>query len=156
MDSEIDDVKTQNFNAKIKAEIECLKNKERTFGLNEEEVGDRINLLESILENKVYVRKETLTEKKDNMFKEISKDTYKKPWTKLISFHKIVKLKEYVKEHYGEGTMQSEIVMKLSENINDGKINTKKFVTYDPNAEKILALTCLEVNVEKGTYKINF
>jgi vancomycin resistance protein YoaR len=156
MEGEIDDVKNKNFSIKIKAEIDCLKNKEKTFGLNEMEIGERIELLESILDNKVYIRKETLSEKQNNMFKEISKDTYKKPWGKLIAFHKVVKLKEYVKEHYGEGVMQNEIVTKLSENINDGKINTKKFITYDPNAEKILALTCLEVNMEKGTYKINF
>jgi hypothetical protein len=156
MDSEIDNVKNKNFNAKIKAELECLKNKEKTFGLSETEMNDRIELLESILDNKVCVRKETLAEKKDNMFKEISKDTYKKPWTKLIPFHKIIKLKEFVKDNYGEGVMQNEIVVKLSEHINDGKINTKKFVIYDPNAEKILSLSCLEVNVEKGTYKIGF
>ena len=156
MDSEIDNVKNKNFYAKIKAEIDCLTNKEKTFGLSDSEINDRLELLDNIMNNKVCVRKETLTEKKDNMFKEISKNTYKKPWNKLIAFHKIVKIREFIKEHYGEGEMQNEIITMLSKHIDDGKINTKKFVVYDPNAEKILSLSCLEVNLEKDTYKINF
>ncbi len=153
--NDIDTVKTQNFYAKINGEIECLKSGEKTFGLTDLEIGTRIELLENILGNKVCVRKVTMQEQKNNMFKEIEQYTYKKQWNKLLAFHKIVKLKEFVKEKYGEGTMQEEIIVKMSQCINDGKINTKKFVIYDPNAEKILSMSCLEVDTTNNTYKLN-
>jgi len=154
--SDIDTVKNQNFYAKIKGEIDCLKTGEKTFGLTDLEIGARIELLENILNNKVCVRKVTMAEQKSNMFKEIEQYTYKKQWNKLLPFHKIVKLKEFIKEKYGEGTMQDEIIVKMSQYINDGKINTKKFVVYDPNAEKILSMSCLDVDITNNTYKINF
>ena len=156
-DKEIIDVKNENYVYKIKGEIDCLKKGERTFGLSDMEIGTRIDLLENLLINKEGMKKrETIGEQKDNIFKEIDKYTYKKPWTKLLAFHKIVKIKEFVKEKYGDGDMQGEIVTKLSEFINDGKINTKKFVVYDPNMEKILSMSCLVVDTEGGVYKINF
>jgi hypothetical protein len=154
--NEIDTVKNQNFYSKIKEEINCLTSGEKTFGLTETEIASRIELLNNILNNKVGTRKLSVTEERNDMFKEFNKHVYKKQWTKLLAFHKIVKLKEYIKEKYGEGELQDEIVTKLSAHINDGKINTKKFVTYDPNAEKILAMTCLDVDLANNIYKINF
>lgn len=155
--SDIDVVKNKNYYAKIKAEIDCLKNGEKTFGLTDSEITNRIELLENIMGNKIFPKKPTLEDEKNNMFASLEKHIFKKQWNKLLSFHKIIKLKEYIKEKHGEGPLQDEIVMKLSQHINDGKVNTKKFVTYDPNAEKILSLTCLfDVDLESGTYKIKF
>lgn len=155
-DGEIDAIKNKNFSIKLQNELDYLKTGEKTFGLSDSEINDRIELLESILNNKVCIRKETLAEQKENMFKKFDEGAYKKPWNKLTTFHKTIKIKEYVKDNYGDGDMQNEIVIKLATHINDGKINTKKFVVYDPNAEKILSLSCLEVDINKNNYKINF
>jgi hypothetical protein len=154
--ADIDTIKQQNFIFKIQSEINCLKNNDKSFGLSEAEITDRLQLLEDIMNNKECKRKMTVTDERDNLFKEIDKYTYKKQWNKLTAFHKIVKIKEFTKDKYGEGLLQDEINTKLSTYINEGKINTKKYITYDPNAEKILSISCLEVDIINKTYKIVF
>ena len=51
---------------------------------------------------------------------------YRKQWNKLSVFHKIVKLKEFIQQNYGEGDFQNELITKLSTYAQEGKINTKK------------------------------
>lgn len=155
--TDIDTIKQQNFTFKIQSEINCLKNNDKSFGLSETEITERLQLLEDIMNNKECKRKMTVADEKNNLFKEMDKYIYKKQWNKLIPFHKIVKIKEFVKDKYGEGPLQDEITTKLSTHINEGKeLNTKKYITYDPNAEKILSVSCLEVDMNNKTYKIAF
>lgn len=154
--ADIDTIKQQNFIFKIQSEMDYLKKNDKSFGLSETEITDRLQLLEDIMNNKECKRKMTVADEKNNLFKEIDKYTYKKQWNKLLAFHKIVKIKEFIKDKYGDGPLQDEINTKLSTYINEGKINTKKYITYDPNAEKILSVSCLDVDMDNKTYKINF
>lgn len=91
---------------------------------------------------------------KKQLIDEMEKHIYKKQWNKLTPFHKIVKIKEYMNEHYKDLSMCADITEELVNYIDDGKINTKKFVVYNPNEEKILKLPCLVINSKKNSYHI--
>jgi len=152
---QIENIKINNFNNKLKNELNYLKeeNNSVTSFTNLSNRYDRIKLLEIILE--IPIDQQTSVEQqKETMIKEMSQYVYRKQWNKLHEFHKIVKIKEYVKEHVKDPQMQNEITEKLVEHISNGMINTKKYVVYDPNAEKILNLPCLVVDGDKKTYQI--
>ncbi len=146
---EIEHIRKENFNLKIQSELAYLRSNENMFNLSDKEIGMRIDGLSIVLGS---VRK--AVDKKEEMFKEMEKHVYKKQWNRLTPFHKIVKIKEYIKEQYGEGDMQGKMIGDLIKLVNDNNFNTKKLVTYDPNMEKILAMSCLVVNIDKGTYQI--
>jgi hypothetical protein len=149
----IETARKNNFDTKVKNELKYFQSGEKTSGpLTDCDVTGRIEMLEEILKGG-ELRK--VDDGRGDLFKEIDKYVYKKQWNKLLAFHKIVKIKEYIKDTYGEGTMQDEIIMKLSECINDGKINTKKYVVYNPDGERILSMSCLDVDIKENKYKIN-
>jgi len=50
--------------------------------------------------------------------------------------------------------MQNEIIEQLIKYANEGRINTKKYIVYDPNAEKILLMPCLIIDIDKKTYQL--
>jgi hypothetical protein len=91
---------------------------------------------------------------KDELFKNIDKYIFKKQWNKLNSVHKKIKIKEYVLEKYSTYDFHQEIIGKLDTLINEDKINTKKYVIYDPNSEKILSIPILTVDPKKNQYMI--
>ena len=154
----IDNIRTANLTAKFQNELDYLNN---TNSLNiftngqETDLELRKQQLESIINNNQDKITINTTSAKDELFKEIDKYTYKKQWNKLLAFHKIVKIKEYVKETVKDNELQEEIILKLSDYASQGRINTKKYVVYDPNLEKILSFPCLVVDNEKKTYQIN-
>ncbi|ARF09807.1 hypothetical protein Indivirus_3_56 [Indivirus ILV1] len=157
--SHIDAHKTNNFNAKINCELEYLKNVgiltpfENGYDIVLEE---RIALLEKI-SKQPGIYQNNVQQQKETIFKEIDKYTYKKQWNKLPPFHKTVKLTEYLDEHIQDKQIKNELLEKLKDHATNGRINTKKYVVYDPNEEKILLLPCLKViKTDKGdTYKID-
>jgi len=158
MDSsaQIETIKIDNFNRKLQNELDYFNsgNNINIFGnLHEQDMNERTKLLEMLL-NIPIKKQNTLQQQKDNIFKEIDKYTFRKQWNKLLPFHKIVKLKEYIKENIEDEQMQNEIIEKLIIYANDGRINTKKYVIYDPNAEKILSMPCLTVDFDKKIYQI--
>lgn len=152
---QIENIKTTNFNNKLKNELNYMKdeNNNVTSFSNLLNRYDRIKLLEQILEIPIE-HQTTAKEQRENIVKEMSQNIYKKPWNKLHEFHKITKIKEFVKEHVKDQQMQNEIITKLVDHITNGMINTKKYVVYDPNGEKILTLPCLVVDEDKKTYQI--
>jgi len=157
--SQIDTIKISNFNAKINNELEYLKT---VSILTPFENGhdivleERIALLEKIVKQP-QIYQNTVQQQRDTMFKEIDKYTYKKQWNKLPPFHKTVKLTEYLNENIKDKTMRDDLIGKLTDHAINGRINTKKYVVYDPNEEKILLLPCLKfVKTEKGdSYKLD-
>lgn len=157
----IDKLKEINFNKKLTNELNYLKDKNNNLNffanLSGQNIDQRIELLDKIINqnNTIDIKKEdNIKQKKDNLFTEIDKYTYKKQWNKLPAFHKIVKIKEFIKCTYGEGNFQDELINKLSLYANEGKINTKKYVIYDPNLEKILSIPSLIVDINKKTYQL--
>lgn len=155
--SQIETIKLDNFNRKLKNELEYIKNSGNMnlfSNATEYNIEERITLLETLL-NIPVDKKDSMQQQKDNIFKEIDKYTYKKQWNKLLPFHKIVKLKEYMQNNVQDEQMRNELVEKLSKFAEEGRINTKKYIVYDPNAEKILSMPCLIIGVAGGdTYQL--
>jgi len=152
---QIENIKISNFTNKLHNELNYLKdeNNSTTSFTNLLNRYDRIKVLETFLE--IPLEQQTSVEQqRENMTKEMSQYVFRKQWNKLYEIHKVVKIKEYVKEHVKDQKMQDEIIEKLVEQISNGMINTKKYVVYDPNAEKILTLPCLIIDEEKKTYQI--
>lgn len=157
--AQLDGIKVANFNAKLNGELDYLKN---VTILTPFENGHDIVLEERIVQLEKIIKQpgmyqNTIQQQRDNMFKEIDKYTYKKQWNKLPPFHKTVKLTEYLNENIKDKTTRDELIEKLTDHAINGRINTKKYVVYDPNEEKILLLPCLKiVKTEKGdNYKLD-
>lgn len=131
-------------------EINFLKDQD-----NKDEYEERIVLLNKIKDTlvKPTVLK-TTKEKREDMFKEIDKHIYKKPWNRLKPIHRLEKVKQFVNTEFDEEseTKRKKILADLTKHINNGKLNTKKSVVYDPKEEKILSMPALKV--KKDTYSI--
>lgn len=132
---------------------------DKTFGLSEGDIEKRINVLNNILNDTIsgvpstYSKKSAADEQRELIYKQLSDHAYKKPWNKLKEIHKIVKIKEFIKDQHGEGVWQTKIIDSLSAYVNDGKLNKCTLVTYDIELAKITSINCLVVNTD-GTYKI--
>ena len=153
---QIEIIKNNNFNRKIKNELDYLKgtnNLTMFMNLQDNDITDRIKLLENLL-NIPIKEQMNVQQQRDKMNSEMSKYIYKKQWNKLQPIHKITKLKEYILEHVKSNTMQEEIIEKITKHISNGMVNTKKYVIYDPNAEKILSLPCLIIDEASNTYQL--
>lgn len=153
---QIEIIKNNNFNRKIKNELEYFKgtnNLSIFLNAQENDLNDRIKTLENLL-NIPVKEQMNVQQQRDKMNSEMSKYVYKKQWNKLQPIHKINKLKEYVQEYVKNSTMQEEIIEKITKHINNGMVNTKKYVIYDPNAEKILSLPCLIIDEDTNTYQL--
>lgn len=115
---------------------------------------DRVKQIEEIVKNIEYkVEQNDSADKGKNisdMFNEVEKYMYKKEWSKLPVAHKIVKVEEYVKEKYSDKSksIQRKLIKDLSKHINNNKLRTAKYVTYNPNAEKIVAIPALTYTLE--------
>lgn len=158
--AQLDNIKVSNFNGKIQNELEYFKTIailtpfENGHGVVIEE---RIELLEQILKQP-GLHQNTVQQQRDNMFVEIDKYTYRKQWNKLPSFHKTVKISEYLEKHIQDKKMKKQLLEELTDHANNGRINTKKYVIYDPNEEKILSLPCLKIiknDDKKESYKLD-
>lgn len=159
--AQLDNIRIANFNSKLNNELDYLKNVtimtpfENGHDITPEE---RIVMLETIIKQP-GIYQNTVQQQRDNMFKEIDKYTYKKQWNKLPAFHKTVKLTEYMNDNFKDinSKEKTRLIAELTDHAKNGRINTKKYVIYDPNEEKILSLPCVKtVKTEKGdTYNID-
>lgn len=154
--AQLDSIKSSNFNRKLTNELNYWKeNGSMNMFTNQDlNVETRKMILEK-LTNQTTKQHDSVQQQKDNIFKEIDKYTYRKQWNKLMPFHKIVKLKEFINENVKDSKMQTELIEKLSKYAEEGRINTKKFIIYDPNAEKILSIPCLVIDSTKNTYTLS-
>ena len=152
----IENIRRDNLKSKFQNELEYLKNTDNlTLFSNgqDHDIEIRKQHLDILLDN-TTTQNLVNNSAKDELFKEIDKYTYRKQWNKLLPFHKIVKIKEYVKENVKDEELQEEIITKMKTYANEGRINTKKYVVYDPNTEKILSFPCLIIDNDKNTYEI--
>lgn len=83
----------------------------------------------------------------NNCLEDDIKSIYNKPWIKLERGCKICKLKEYSKLN---NLNENEIITYF----NNGVFNKKNCINYDIDSEKIIEISCIEIN-EDGTYNIN-
>ena len=154
--NQLDTIKLNNFKGKIQNELEYFT---KIAILTPFENGrditveSRIKLLEEILQQP-QIHQNTVQQQRETLFQEIDKYTYKKQWNKLPAFHKIVKIKEFLEVNISDITQRKELLELLTDHVNGGRVNTKKYVIYDPNKEQILSMPCLIINKD-NSYKLN-
>lgn len=152
---DFDKIKNENFRTRITDEIEYLKNNNSlNIFENKDMLSDQEQINKRLLDLEIILKKSE-EPKKHNIFSEVDKYIYKKPWNRLSSFHKIVKIKEFIKDNYGEGELQTKIINEIVKAIQENKMNTKKQVVYDFSKEKIESVPVLKVNLENNEYKLS-
>lgn len=155
----IENIRHSNYASKLQNELDYINNGGNVnifSNSSDYDIDERKQTLEKLVNGKIETpsSETNKTTAKDDLFKEIDKLTYKKQWNKLFPFHKIVKIKEYVSDHVEDQKLQEEIIEEMTKYANEGRINTKKYVVYDPNSEKILSFPCLIVDNNKNTFQI--
>lgn len=157
--NQLDTIKFNNFKGKIQSELDYFKevailtpfeNGKDTI------VEERIVLLEKVL-NQPQIHYNTVQQQRDALFQEIDKYAYKKQWNKLPPQHKIVKIKEFLEANLQDQdlSVRKDLLEQLSDHAKNNRINTKKYVVYDPNKEKILLMPCLKQDEKDKTYKLD-
>jgi len=73
----------------------------------------------------------------ESMFDETSNDVYTKKWNRIPNYHKIQKLKEYLTNKYPSEVERNKIELLLLKKINDGTLNSCKYVLYDTKTFQI-------------------
>lgn len=111
------------------------QNKETMMEWNERK-GDLEEIIGSINDKK----KSSMEE----MYIEIEKYIYKKPWGRLSQYHKMEKIKEYMEEHEKDPVRRKKIVKEMEEYIYSKRLGSKKSVVYDPKIERIIKIPALK------------
>lgn len=99
-----------------------------------------------------YIKKihDELTETTNNLgtiLEEASNNVYTKKWNRMPNYHKIQKIREYMDDKYKNNPKRDTIEGKLIELVNDGKLNSCKFVNYDNEEFKILKITLSKTEI---------
>lgn len=162
----IENKKNELFKSRMNLEFEYYNSTEKTNNqinnminnLSQDEQNIRKNKLHNIindLNNFIEIKTETIQQKRENLFKEIDKYVFRKQWNKLTPIHQSIKIKEFISNNDDiHSELKNKIINELCKMANDGKINTKRCVVYDPNAEKILSIPILNIDNEKKIYNI--
>lgn len=151
---EIENIKSELFKKKMVLELqyfEEFKNQNVFMNIKEEDISERQNKI-NLLINMVNRNIESNNQKHKIVFDEIDKYSCKKKWNKINNYYKIIKLTEYLKANVEDVNMQNELIKKVSAFVEENKMNTQKYVTYDEKNEKIIALPCLIINPDEKTY----
>ena len=143
----IDDLSLNNEVFMLNSMIEDCKNE------------DRLNNIKDILcfithKNKNVKKK---TEIKSNISERLSKIDeylYRRPWNRLDEIHKRNKLEEYISNYLFNAPEDNikQIKSELMNDLKNKKLNSAKYVTYDPASTTILNITNLEYDNEKCIY----
>jgi len=158
--NQFETIRRQNYEQRLKNELDYIGtafNNNIFANFQDINIEDRKLTIQLLLDHIGIIHTgiyETNQQKKDIIINEIEKYVYKKQWNKLTAFHKIVKINQFMTENYPDDPFHKSITDNLIKYIEDGKINTKKFVVYDPNLEKILSLPCLNIDKGKQTFNI--
>ena len=101
----------------------------------------------------------------DEYCKDLDTITFKRPWTKLKEFHKIMKIKEYVSQLPFKKKIKNKLIEKnrnyLVNEISDG-LRNKKFgknkseIMYDTVIMQIKSISCISFNKKKGIYEVDW
>lgn len=124
---------------------------------NDNKYSDKINQLIKIIDNleDSQCTEDISRNKILNVFDEINKMTYMKPWKKLPDFHKNVKIKEYLDEKYKDNKNdRNTIEGLLTVAIENKELNKDEYVTYDISLCKITDIPVLKKN--ENLFKLEF
>jgi hypothetical protein len=70
----------------------------------------------------------------DELYKSLDDQAYNTDWNKLLKSHKILKIKEYVKETYDSNEKLEEMLITA---IDNNKLTPSKYIIYNKNLMKI-------------------
>ena len=137
--NELDDLAKSFKLSRLKKEKDYYKKMDYEYHKEKiENIEKAINSLENIpKENKNKIQ---------DAFSKIDKYLYMKPWKKLPNFHKNVKIKEYICDHYKDKTNEQRSFLEnlLSEALLDTTSGINNNVIYDLNICKITAIPILK------------
>ena len=97
-----------------------------------------------------------IIETQDKLMETIQDNEYKRPWTRLDSYQKKVKIKEFIADLEKEEKLNNEQCIILQKEllslIKQGKINKTSQVNYDKDVEKLISINNVEIS--NNSYKI--
>jgi len=109
------------------------------------------NHYDNLIDNNIYKQNNITDDKKIN--KQIDENMYKKPWTKLNTIHKNLKMKEFVNNlNILNESDKNKLKDELLELIKNKILSKKENVKYDEENGKIISLVKLEYNNGKYSY----
>lgn len=109
------------------------------------------NHYDNLIDNNIYKQNNITDDKKIN--KQIDENMYKKPWTKLNTIHKNLKMKEFVNNlNISNESDKNKLKDELLELIKNKILSKKENVKYDEENGKIISLVKLEYNNGKYSY----
>lgn len=101
----------------------------------------------------------------DEYTKDLDIFVYKKPWTKLKEFHKIMKIKEFIDNLKYNKKLDQTIIAKNKEYLkkeictglkNKKFIKNKSEIIYDIEEMKITSISCLDFCSKKKLYEVEW
>ena len=124
-----------------------------------------IDKLEKNMNNEYYKKYDIKKLDIDEYGKNMDVISFKKPWSRLREYHKIMKIKEFVdKLEYDKKSKKKNIdqnkefiKQELINGIKNKKFNKKKNeIEYNISEMKIDSISCLDYDSNKGLYEINW
>lgn len=101
----------------------------------------------------------------DEYYKDLKVIVFKKPWNKLMEFHKMMKIKEFIDDlGYGKKVnknrkIRNRIHLKreICNGVRDKKFGkNKSIVEYDPKNMVIESISCLIFDKRSGLYEVDW
>lgn len=143
----IDNKRGELYLQRFTNEINHLKDSEQ------EADTERVEKLEEIIKSLQQTQPKN-SNNIDSYFNNIDKHIYTKPWNRLPIFHRIEKMKEFIKENVEDDYEHKEkLVSELTQLLSEKKLNTKKYVDYDSTECKIVDFSTLKFEKD-GTYQL--
>lgn len=100
----------------------------------------RCNMLDRIISTSIPLSYD-VTYNSDNMDNHI----FQQEWKYLKHYHKLIKVKEYISEHFTHQPLVDYLNCLFS-NLPEGKICGAKHILYDPKTQKIILINCIKFN----------
>ena len=139
-------LKDKMIKSHIETLIDHIERKDLDYRLDELN-----NKLIEHTNNTIISEKKNEEESKKNIFQQNNEYMYKKPWNKLSEVHKIIKIKEYVKNQLGiiDKKYETELIKQLTKYIKNKILSKKKSVNYDMYKAKIISIPSLKYDGNK-------
>lgn len=142
----IDNIRNYHVLARFESERDFLVQEQNNPDRDQDEIKDRLSKIEKIIN---MLKEETTTQTnttQEELFEEIDKYLYKKPWNRLNPIQRVNKMKEYLKKNIENSELRDQIEKEIFELLSNKKLNTKKSVVYNPETEEIESVPALKIN----------
>lgn len=146
--SEIDKIKKDLLRARFENEINFLINEDEDK--NEERIKQLKEVITIVTKDKLI--KVSSVKTMQDTFKDIEKYVYMQPWNKLQNFHKITKIKEFVKKTYNDENVAKKIEKLLVDAVEEKLLNTAKTVIYNQKEGQIESIPVLKQDDDDEFY----